>query len=134
MASKVNDNRIGEKLKEARKRAERTQQWCASLLGVSLSTYKRYENGLSKPTISQVSTLAEALGVTVESLAHEPEVVLLGALFSREEALSFKAACTECGCTTEELIHDIVKAIADGEILVELKDGREVVDHEGIQM
>lgn len=134
MASKVNDNRIGEKLKEARKREGRSQKWCASAMEVTISTYQKYEYGLSTPRECQIKALAKALNVSVESIMQEPEIVLLGAYFSREEADAFKAACTECGCTTKELIHDIVKAIADGEILVERKDGREVVEHEGIQM
>ena len=64
----------------------------------------------------------------------EPEIVLLGAFFSREEAQAFKDVCKANNASTEELIHDIVKAIADGEILVVRKDGREVVDHAGVQM
>lgn len=64
----------------------------------------------------------------------EPEIVLLGAFFSREEAQAFKEVCKANGCKADEMIHDIVKAIADGEILVECKDGREVTDHAGISM
>lgn len=64
----------------------------------------------------------------------EPEIVLMGAFFSREEAQAFKDVCKANKVSTEELIHDIVKAIVDGEICVVRKDGREVVDHAGISM
>lgn len=65
---------------------------------------------------------------------NEPEIVLLGAFFSREEAQAFKNVCKANKVSTEDLIHDIVKAIADGEILVTWKDKREIVDHAGVQM
>ena len=52
---------FGEKLKEARKREERSQKWCASLLGVAISTYQRYENGISEPTIHQIDEICHSL-------------------------------------------------------------------------
>ena len=135
MASKINDPSIGERLREARKMAERSQKWCAKVLGVAISTYQRYENGLSKPKVSDIKALAEALNVSVDDLLEpKPAIVLMGAFFSREEAQAFKDVCKANEVSTEELIHDIVKAIADGEILVTWKDKREVVDHAGISM
>ena len=44
------------KLKEARQKLELTQPQAAVLLGVSLSMYRKYEQGIHKPRVQAVKT------------------------------------------------------------------------------
>jgi transcriptional regulator with XRE-family HTH domain len=67
-----------EKLKEARQRKMLTQAELAELAGTTEATVNRLEQGLQRPRISTVRKLAEALGLSAESLinweSREPEM------------------------------------------------------------
>ena len=56
---------FGDKLRVARKAAKLTQAELAERIGVKRSVISKYENGIIDPTISQVQSLADALGTTV---------------------------------------------------------------------
>lgn len=63
MSDKFNEN-----LREARKRAGKTQQQVADAIGIAKSTYCQYETGASEPNVLRMIAIAKFLGVTGNEL------------------------------------------------------------------
>jgi len=68
-------DRFGERLKEARLSAGKSQRDVATVLGVSESTISRWETGRTTPRTPTAVRLARLLETSVEALApsHSPE-------------------------------------------------------------
>lgn len=70
-----------ENLKEARKTKKLTMQQAAELIGVSASSYQKYEYGINKPDIDTLRKIADVFGVTTDYLlGREPEHDALASL------------------------------------------------------
>ena len=63
MSDKFNEN-----LREARKRAGKTQQQVADAIGIAKSTYCQYETGASEPNVLRMIAISKFLGVTGNEL------------------------------------------------------------------
>ena len=63
------DNEFGSRLRKARMAAGLTQLDVARAVGVTLTTYKRYEQGGSIPNIEIATNIAGALNVSIKYLA-----------------------------------------------------------------
>lgn len=61
-------NRLGEKIKSLRQRNRFTQQEVAEKLGLSLSGYRKYENGQRDPNLNVLKDLAVFYNVTTDYL------------------------------------------------------------------
>lgn len=59
---------IGERIRDARKSQNITQETLAAKIGAKRSVISKYETGLIEPTFSQLQRIASALGVTVAYL------------------------------------------------------------------
>lgn len=59
---------IGAVLKEARTLKKLSQPEVAKMVGVTKQTYLKWENDATEPKASQISKLAEALGVTADEI------------------------------------------------------------------
>ena len=57
-----------EKMRELRKKKKNTQSELAEIIGVSLKTIQRWENGERQPRADELAKLAEALGTTTDYL------------------------------------------------------------------
>lgn len=55
-------------LKEARLKKSLKQEEAAKLVGVTVQTYSKWENGKTEPKASQVVTLSDVLGVSVYAI------------------------------------------------------------------
>lgn len=64
---------IGEKIKHIRELRNYTQDFMADMLGVSQSTYARYEKEDSELSFSRLQKIAEVLDVKVEDLINFSE-------------------------------------------------------------
>lgn len=81
---------FGDKLRAARKAAKLTQEELAEKIGVKRSVISKYENGIIDPSISQVQSIADALGTNILKLfdfselspSLETAVPLLDTLFN----------------------------------------------------
>ncbi len=60
--------RIGEKIKQARRAKSLTQTTLGLKIGLSAGEIGRYESGEAKPTEVKLREIADALGVSVDSL------------------------------------------------------------------
>lgn len=81
---------IGEKLKNFRTLRHLSQEQLASQSGISISTIAKYESGLRKPKPDQLTKLADALGISVNTfLDFNIKTVsdLLSLLFKMDEQL-----------------------------------------------
>lgn len=58
-----------ERLKKARKTAGISQEEIAEKLDIGYSTYRRYEQGGTEPTISDAARIADYLNVSLDYLA-----------------------------------------------------------------
>lgn len=68
----LNNKDFGTKIADLRKKKGFTQAQLADLLNISNKTVSRWETGEGYPEITLLSTLASALGVTVDELLAEP--------------------------------------------------------------
>lgn len=59
---------FGDKLRAARKAARLTQEELAEKIGVKRSVISKYENGIIDPSLSQVQSIADALGTNILKL------------------------------------------------------------------
>jgi transcriptional regulator with XRE-family HTH domain len=59
---------LGERLRDARKRSEVTQEALAQTAGVWPGHIQRIERGVANPTVATLYALADALGVDVRTL------------------------------------------------------------------
>lgn len=57
------------RLKEARKKAGIVQEDAARQLDIRYSTYRRYETGVTEPTVSIAARMARLYGVSLDYLA-----------------------------------------------------------------
>lgn len=62
-----------EGLKAARLKAGLTRQALAEAIGVTPTSYDRFENGTRRIYFDRVIVLAKTLGVSIDSLLHAPE-------------------------------------------------------------
>lgn len=62
---------IGERIAQLRKEADMTQAGLAELLGVDKTAVSHWETGASRPDLSRVMAVADALGVSIADLLHE---------------------------------------------------------------
>jgi transcriptional regulator with XRE-family HTH domain len=69
---------LGDRIRAARMRANRTQQWTVERTGIDRSTYQRFEAGTSDPHISDLMLIARALDV-------DPAVLVFGEARPPEE-------------------------------------------------
>lgn len=53
---------IGHRIKEAREEAGLTQEQIAPRVGISLSSYCRYEQGVTEPSVKRLQQIATATG------------------------------------------------------------------------
>lgn len=60
---------FSERLRECRKSVNMRQEDAAQELGIQYSTYRRYEQGGTEPTISAAARIADYFGVTLDYLA-----------------------------------------------------------------
>jgi transcriptional regulator with XRE-family HTH domain len=61
---------IGTKIKKIRELKNYTQEYMSDRLGVSQSTYARFEKDDSDLTVSKINKIAEVLEVSVDDLLH----------------------------------------------------------------
>ncbi|WP_429844545.1 helix-turn-helix domain-containing protein [Brevibacillus sp. FIR094] len=59
---------FGQRLKQARKEAKKTQDQVAKILGLDYSTISKYENNHSQPDNETLTKLADYFGVSVDYL------------------------------------------------------------------
>jgi transcriptional regulator with XRE-family HTH domain len=64
---------IKDAIRHFRRQKKLTQEELAKQLGVSIDTIRRWESGLRAPRVTEISKLAEALGVTETELLKGPE-------------------------------------------------------------
>ena len=60
---------FSDRLKECRKKTGVSQEDAAKCLEIAYSTYRRYEQGGTEPTISEAARMAEFFGVSLDYLA-----------------------------------------------------------------
>ena len=92
-------NKLGERLRELRKKAGLTQEELAERVGVHFISVSRWENGVDVPKTLKLKKLASALGVSEAELLNGPEeaawkleVKILND-FEREEIDMTKGTC-----------------------------------------
>lgn len=68
MKVKEDAKKLGENLKRIRTRNNVTQVGIANILGVDRSFVSNIENGKTNPTLSTITNLAQALGVSTNEL------------------------------------------------------------------
>lgn len=59
---------FSDRLKECRKKTGVSQEDAAKCLEIAYSTYRRYEQGGTEPTISEAARMAEFFGVSLDYL------------------------------------------------------------------
>ncbi len=64
----MNQQRIGQFIKDLRKEKELTQQDLADMLGVTNRAVSKWENGLSLPDYSILNDLCEILDISINEL------------------------------------------------------------------
>ena len=60
--------RLEERIKQARKKANLSQQQLANILGLSFMTIRRWESGDVSPRVEEIQNIAKALNTSVEYL------------------------------------------------------------------
>ena len=65
--------KVNERLKECRKRANLRQSDVVENTGITYSTYRRYEQGISEPVLSDAVRIADFFGVTLDYLAGQSD-------------------------------------------------------------
>ena len=58
-------------IKDLRERHKLTQKEFADKVGLSVSTISKYEKGTSTPSLKNMAKIANAFGVSIESLVRE---------------------------------------------------------------
>jgi transcriptional regulator with XRE-family HTH domain len=59
---------VGDRIRQRRERANRTQNRLAEVCGVDRTTYQRWEYGLSDPSLGELAIIADEVGVSVADL------------------------------------------------------------------
>lgn len=85
--------KLGDKIKELRKRDERTQEALAEAVGVSCQAVSRWENALAYPEMELIPSIANYFGISIDELfGYECERdKKVDAIISRVEAYEIKA-------------------------------------------
>lgn len=89
---------MGERLKQARKSAGKTQLEVASAIGVAESTYCCYETGKRRPSAVKLAKIAGFLGVSGDFLlgrTDNPAPVDLSATYAEERLLGLFRSMSE---------------------------------------
>lgn len=76
---------IGEKLKELRKKNNKTQEEVGKYLHVSYTTYGDYERDKTEPDISTIKKIAEYFNVSVDELLMAKKTDGKEVIFTKEE-------------------------------------------------
>lgn len=61
-------SKFAENLRDARKRAGRTQEWMAEQLNIHRTTYTKYENGTTEPPLEMFRQIVNILDVNPAEL------------------------------------------------------------------
>ncbi len=64
---------FAQRLKLCRKRKRLTQKAAAEAVHIAFSTYRRYEQGISEPVLSDAVRIADFFGVTLDYLAGQSD-------------------------------------------------------------
>ncbi len=64
---------FAQRLKLCRKRKRLTQKAAAEAVHIAFSTYRRYEQGVSEPVLSDAVRIADFFGVTLDYLAGQSD-------------------------------------------------------------
>lgn len=68
----TNEKQISRNIKSRRQKVGLTQEQIAKILGITMATYKNIENNPLKYSINKLTTIADALGCTIDDfLMHE---------------------------------------------------------------
>jgi len=67
---------VGDRIKKARKAAKLTQAELAEKSGVAAISIHQYESGKRNPRTEQLHAIADALGVSMDSLVSKREVII----------------------------------------------------------
>lgn len=70
-------NGLGESIAAQRRSIEASQSWLAFKLGVSRTTISNWERGVTEPNSSQLVTIANAFGVSVDDMIHGNRPVIV---------------------------------------------------------
>lgn len=71
----MNDNYIGNRIKDCRKEQKMTQKQLGEAMGVSETLISQYERGMRKPKINQLRKIADALNISYNYLVTTPDTV-----------------------------------------------------------
>lgn len=61
-------NSFGEKIRKLRENKEYSQQYVASRLDMNQSNYSKIERGIQEPNLTQLKSLAEILGFSIDEI------------------------------------------------------------------
>ena len=64
---------FSQRLRLCRTRKRLTQRAAAEAMHIAFSTYRRYEQGLTEPTLSEAARIAVFYGVTLDYLAGQSD-------------------------------------------------------------
>lgn len=107
------DKKIGERIRDGRKRAKMTQAELAQKVGLATITIRQYESGKRIPKIQTLVKLAAALNVPAESLYYEPT---FDEIFKEERLNIFLSAIEtnllDLNPLGQELVSDIAIELA----------------------
>ena len=101
-------------LKEARKSKKLTMQQAADLIGVSASSYQKYEYGINKPDVDTLQKIADAFGVTTDYLlGREQQTDPLALLGIRNDEKSALDAYLKLDEKNRQIVIDAMIALGD---------------------
>ncbi len=102
----LNSNKLGKRIKQARKEKHMTAETFAEKVGISISFLREIERGNKKPSISNFVEIANALEVSADELLkdniHASEPLILQGIAAELEGLTPKQI---------NLIEKVVKAM-----------------------
>ena len=102
----LNSNKLGKRIKQARKEKHMTAETFAEKVGISISFLREIERGHKKPSISNFVEIANALEVSADELLkdniHASEPLILQGIAAELEGLTPKQI---------NLIEKVVKAM-----------------------
>lgn len=106
----VDYNVIGERIKNARKANNMTQDALSEKMGVSIAFLSRIERGSSQINLKRLSQICEILGITEGD-------ILNGSSNNSAKYLDaeFASLLKECSAKQQKLIYDIAKVISKEE-------------------
>lgn len=110
---------LGQKIKQARMKANLTQKSLADTLNVTFQTISKWENGTTEPDLATIRALARALGCTFEYLVSEDDGIPKPEEDGKSSSLLATKAivkCRDCGriIPDGELSHNIERRSPSG--------------------